>query len=146
MLAVVLACGPGDSNGPTLVPNLNGSWLVTADLSVSLDGQWMCTIDQTIFDLVQTSDTFTGTAQGGGANCVSTSADSSSESLDGGRIFNGVIDPVGNLEFNFRTIDNLHQGVISADRESITGMLSWTFVLPPSIAVFFIGTWSAQRI
>jgi len=142
---LLTACGT-ENGGPAVVPNLNGSWLVSIELSVSLDGDWMCTVDNPTFMIVQIADTFTGTVQGGQANCESVSAEMGTVDFDGTRIFNGVIDPFGNLEFNFSSIENLSQGVISADRTTINGNLSWGLVLPPGSAVFFFGTWTASRV
>lgn len=142
---LLTACGP-DDNGPTVVPNINGSWLVALDFSVSLDGDWMCAVEESTFTFTQISDTFTGTVEGGAANCESVTAEMDTVSFDGNRIFNGVIDPVGNLAFNVASVENLNQGLISADRNTITGTASWALVLTPGIAVFFFGSWTATRI
>ena len=140
------ACGNDFTEGQIVVPDLNGAWSVSFVFGQSLDGSWTCSeTSQAIFTISQTTDLFTGTTDGGEAACQSTDGLSETVSFDQYSIFNGLVDQAGNIVFNWSTLEQVLTGMVSEDRLSIQGIYDLSLLMPPGIAVFFSGTWTATK-
>ena len=146
VVSLLSACGNDFTDGPIVVPNLNGTWTVSFTLGPSLDGSWTCTqTSQPTITISQIADLFTGTTTGGEAACQSQGGLSDVVSFDQYAILNGTIGQGGNLSFNWGTVEQVLIGTVSEDRLSIQGSYNLSLLLPPGTSFFFAGAWTATK-
>ncbi len=138
LCAALVACGGGDSTGPSNA-SVAGSWTLSHS---NMSGSGVsCSLSPAPMTLSQSGTTFSGSY---GPATVSCTAGSQSESVQiQGIIVNGTID--GNaIAFDLDTQDFHQTGSVSGS--SMSGTARWTFDLGGSTGIVVLnGNWAAAK-